>query len=172
MSYDAILMGLISRVQKLELQVKTLSDRLASITGETVLPAAGRPDTEYAAELQRTGEEIGAHSLRKVPTRTTPPTSGVSTTPPPSSYVRPAGKVTTMDVRDYIDFCRRYAAEHGESSVVLRSGEVHRFLRMRNSMPSVCNAMYTSMNDGDEVLDSSPSGYSSTLTIRFNVQHE
>ena len=66
----------------------------------------------------------------------------------------------------------RYAAEHGESSVVLRSGEVHRFLRMRNSMPSVCNAMYTSMNDGDEVLDSSPSGYSSTLTIRFNVQHE
>lgn len=43
MSYDAILMGLISRVQKLELQVKTLSDRLASITGETVLPEAGRP---------------------------------------------------------------------------------------------------------------------------------
>lgn len=65
MSYDAILMGLISRVQKLELQVKTLSDRLASITGETVLPEAGRPDTEYAAELQRTGEEIGAHSLRR-----------------------------------------------------------------------------------------------------------
>ena len=175
MSYDAILMGLISRVQKLELQVTELNKRVAELSGEPLVETPERegvPDAEYVADVERSGIQARTEPqqpARRVPTRTVS-SSAVRTTPPPVTYVRPSGKVTTMDVRDYIDFCRRYAAEHGDGEVILRSGEVHKFLRMRNSMPSVCNAMYTSMNDGDEVLDSSPSGYSSTLTIAFKVR--
>ena len=53
--------------------------------------------------------------------------------------------------------------------IVLRSGEIHRELKLKSALPQVCNAMRRSMNESDIVLHSTPSGYSSTIEIQYNI---
>lgn len=81
-------------------------------------------------------------------------------------------KITTGDIRDYIDTLRCEAAERGEDKLLLRAGDVHRALKLTSRMPQVCNAMRQCMRPGDEVLHETKSGYSSTLEILYNVGGE
>lgn len=78
-------------------------------------------------------------------------------------------KVKTKDIRDYIEVQKREAKTDGKEFVVLKAGDLHRILRLRNSIPMVCNAMRQCMAEGDVVLHETPSGYSSTLEIKYHI---
>ena len=60
-----------------------------------------------------------------------------------------------------------FAREHGEECIVLKSGEIHKDLGLKNRMPSVCKAMYDCMEIGDVILHTTPSGFSSTIEIQY-----
>lgn len=76
-------------------------------------------------------------------------------------------KVKTKDIRDYIERQKIEAKNRGEEFIVLRASDLHRINRLRNGMPIVCNAMRQCMRENDEVLHQTPSGYSSSLEIKY-----
>ena len=78
-------------------------------------------------------------------------------------------KFGTKDIKEHITNLKQAAADRGEKIITLKSGDLHKVLPLHNSMPMVCNAMYACMTDGDEIIQKSPSGYSSTLTIKYNL---
>lgn len=76
-------------------------------------------------------------------------------------------KVKTKDIREYIEAQKEEAKSRGEKFIVLRASNIHRINKLKNSMPMVCNAMRQCMGDNDIVLHETPSGYSSSLEIRY-----
>ena len=80
-----------------------------------------------------------------------------------------ATKITTDDIRQHILELKESAKEAGKTFIVLKSGNIHKELKLKSAMPQVCNAMRQSMNDGDIVLHTTPSGNSSTIEIQYNV---
>ena len=78
-------------------------------------------------------------------------------------------KVKTKDIRDYIEMQKSEAKTDGKQFIVLKAGDLHRILHLRNSIPMVCNAMRQCMAEGDVVLHETPSGYSSTLEIKYHI---
>ena len=78
-------------------------------------------------------------------------------------------KITTDDIRQHILELKKAARDAGKVFVVLKSGDIHKELNLKNRMPQVCNAMRQSMNEGDIVLHTTPSGNSSTIEIQYNV---
>ena len=78
-------------------------------------------------------------------------------------------KITTDDIRQYIASLKEAAKASGKSSVVLKSGDIHRDLKLKSALPQVCNAMRQSMKDGDVVIHTTPSGNSSTIEIEYKV---
>lgn len=79
-------------------------------------------------------------------------------------------KLTTADIREYIAEKLEKKRKKGEAYLTVCARDVHKALPLKNAMPMVCNAMYSLMKDGDEILEKSPSGYSSTLTIRYALE--
>lgn len=75
-------------------------------------------------------------------------------------------KITTADIKKYI----LKKIEASTEDIVIISGEIHKELPLKNSMPMVCNAMYAVMQDGDQILEASPKGRSSTLKIKYKVR--
>lgn len=80
-------------------------------------------------------------------------------------------KVTTADIKEYIRGLKEKALANGKDYVELRAGDIHKKLALKNSMPMVCNAMYSVMGEKDCVLEKTNSGYSSSLTIRYNIEN-
>lgn len=80
-----------------------------------------------------------------------------------------SNKISTEDIRRYIADLKETANNLGEKTIVLKSGDIHRNLKLKNAMPQVCNAMRQSMNDNDIILHTTPSGNSSTIEILYNV---
>ncbi len=78
-------------------------------------------------------------------------------------------KMTTNDIREYICELKRTAKANGKSVLVLRSGNIHKDLNLKDSMPQVCNAMRQTMNIGDTILHTTPSGNSSTIEIQYKL---
>ena len=76
-------------------------------------------------------------------------------------------KVKTKDIRDYIEAQKEEAKSRGEEFIVLRASDLHRINKLKNSMPMVCNAMRQCMGEKDIVLHETPSGYSSSLEIKY-----
>ena len=76
-------------------------------------------------------------------------------------------KVKTKDIRDFIEAQKIEAKNRGEEFIVLRASDLHRINRLRNAMPMVCNAMRQCKNENDIVLHETPSGYSSSLEIKY-----
>ena len=76
-------------------------------------------------------------------------------------------KVKTKDIRDYIEAQKEEARSRGEEFIVLRASNLHRINKLRNGMPMVCNAMRQCMSENDIVLHETPSGYSSSLEIKY-----
>ena len=75
--------------------------------------------------------------------------------------------MTTAEIRAYVQERKALAKEQGLPYLVLRSGDIHRKLQLKNYMPSVCNAMYQCMSDGDRILHTTPSGKSSTIEVQY-----
>ena len=61
------------------------------------------------------------------------------------------------------------AKDAGKNFIILKSGDIHKSLGLKSALPQVCNAMRQSMNEGDIVLHTTPSGNSSTIEIQYNV---
>ena len=80
-----------------------------------------------------------------------------------------AKKVTTEDIRRYIADLKASARASGERALVLKSGDLHKELGLKNAMPTVCNAMYQSMGEKDVILYTTPSGFSSTIEIEYKL---
>ena len=51
--------------------------------------------------------------------------------------------------------------------VILRTGDVEKAVGLSQRIVSICHAMYDCMKTNDEVLSAPPSGYSTTVTIKF-----
>ncbi len=64
---------------------------------------------------------------------------------------------------------RRWIEAHsaGASCVDIRAGDVHRDLGGKNRVPQVCQVMMRLREPQDSVIDGSPSGQSTTLTVRY-----
>lgn len=77
------------------------------------------------------------------------------------------GKMGTTEVKNYIAQLKNQHKLNGESSFEITANQIHKLLKLKNSMPIVCNAMKHSMCEGDEIVKQTASGYSSTLTIRY-----
>ncbi len=80
---------------------------------------------------------------------------------------RKAKKPTTADIKEYIVEKLEKKRKKGEGYFVFCARDIHKALPLKNAMPMVCNAMYAVMQEGDEILEKSPSGYSATLTIKY-----
>ena len=80
-----------------------------------------------------------------------------------------SNKIGTEDIRRYIVELKAYAKNVGKQLIVLKSGDIHKDLNLKNAMPQVCNAMRQAMNAGDVVLHTTPSGNSSTIEIQYSV---
>jgi len=116
---------------------------------------------KYLVRLGSAGGEIVKPLLRQK--RSVPAPRDTSVTNTEEKKVR----VTTNDIRAYIESLFQTAKEQGSEYIELISGDIHRALGMRNAMPPVCIVMYEKMNPGDEVLHTTPSGKSSTIRIRY-----
>ncbi len=81
-------------------------------------------------------------------------------------------KIGTNDVRAYIKRLMKTACENREEYIILRANDIHNRLKLKNRMPLVCNAMRQCMKEQDEVIHETPSGYSSTLEIKYCLQSE
>ena len=73
------------------------------------------------------------------------------------------------DIREYINKLKNIAKSEGKSCLVLRSGDIHKDLELKNRMPSVCRAMYYSMRDEDIILHTTDKGFSSTIEIEYKL---
>ena len=77
--------------------------------------------------------------------------------------------MTTKEIKEYIQKLKANAKEAGHKVIVLRSGDIHKDLNLKNSMPSVCNAMRQCMEPLDVVKHTTPSGKSSTIEIEYKL---
>ena len=78
-------------------------------------------------------------------------------------------KISTDDIRKYIVELKIAAKQDGKKTITLKSGDIHKDLKLKSALPQVCNAMRQSMNEGDVVIHTTPSGNSSTIEIQYIV---
>ena len=83
--------------------------------------------------------------------------------------IKTSGNLSTEDIKRYILELKNITKESGKSILVLCSGDIHKDLNLKNAMPQVCNAMRQCMENNDVVLHTTPSGYSSTIEIQYNL---
>lgn len=76
-------------------------------------------------------------------------------------------KSSTHDIKNYVLSKINEARQNHIDHVDLISGKIHRELGLNNCMPSVCSAMRQVMGRDDAILKTTPSGNSSTITIRY-----
>lgn len=76
----------------------------------------------------------------------------------------------TAEIRRYILATFELYRARGEDACILVSGDIHREMNLMNSMPSVCNVMYQLRRPGDEILNRTPSGKSSTIKIKYHLE--
>ena len=83
------------------------------------------------------------------------------------NVIEDKGKVSTSDIVAYIRQMIFNAKIDVRESVVILAKDVHNALGLISRYPMVCNAMRKCMNEGDKILFSPTSGYSSTLKIEY-----
>ena len=78
-------------------------------------------------------------------------------------------KVTTTEIRNYIEKLKTNATIEGKATLIIRANEIHKGMNLKSRYPMVCNAMRQCMREGDKVLHETASGYSSSLEIEYIV---
>ncbi|EHL05566.1 hypothetical protein HMPREF0322_03786 [Desulfitobacterium hafniense DP7] len=95
---------------------------------------------------------------------------------PPASKIDDAQSISppstatnskTADVARYIEEKLIKARAAGATSLIVKSGEIHKELDLVSRMPTVCGAMRKLIKTGDKVLHAPPSGNGATLTIEY-----
>lgn len=77
--------------------------------------------------------------------------------------------MSIREISDYIEMLKSNARVAGKKVLVLKSGDIHKDLNLNRRMPSVCRAMYYCQKEGDVVLHTTPSGFSSTIEIEYQL---
>ena len=78
-------------------------------------------------------------------------------------------EMTVNEICKHITKLKRNTKMTGKSKIIMISGDLHRELGLKNRMPSICRAMYRSMHENDMILNETPSGFSSTIEIEYNL---
>ena len=78
-------------------------------------------------------------------------------------------KMTTTEIKAYIEEQKRIAREAGKTELVLKSGDLHNDLELKQRHPQVCNAMRQCMNAEDVILYQPPKGNGTTLQIKYKL---
>ena len=73
----------------------------------------------------------------------------------------------TEEVRGYISNKFRNAKEQGTEHIDLNAKKIHGELNYKNRFPIVCNAMNSLMTDKDIFINTTESGQSSTIVVRY-----
>lgn len=120
MNYDTIIVEMLSRIQKLEEQVKLLTD---------------------ARESAGTGNLVTAGEK----------------------------KVTTADIRSYIEGLKCVAGDSGDQFLVIKANDIHKAMGLKSRFPMVCNAMRQAMGARDVILHETASGHSSTFEVKYDL---
>lgn len=81
----------------------------------------------------------------------------------------PVEKITTADIRNFIEQRKNEAKQDGKSSLTLRASEIHCAMGLRKRYPMVCNAMRQCMGPHDTFVHKTASGYSSSLEIQYEL---
>ena len=79
------------------------------------------------------------------------------------------GKSQKQEVTEYIQGLFKQERSKGKRSIVLVSGDIHKDMGWSQRMPTVCDAMYALMQSGDTVLQTTPSGKSTTIKIEYHL---
>lgn len=77
------------------------------------------------------------------------------------------GKVRTREIQNYIEQLKEESRESGKEFLQIKANDIHKALRLKSRFPMVCNAMRKCMREGDIIVHETPSGYSSTLEIKY-----
>ncbi len=142
MNYDTVILEMLSRIQKLEEEVRVLKRENGSFDDSM----SGSEEETKPESSSEEGFDVEEDDVKQ--------------------------KVSTSDIRDYIEGVRAQARANGEGSVTLRATDVHNALRLNQRYPMVCNAMRQCMRPGDVIVHQTESGYSSSLEIRYNIKGE
>lgn len=81
--------------------------------------------------------------------------------------VEAKAKVSTSEIEEFINEVLLKSKREGHEYVDIVSGDIHKQMHLNNKMPSVCNAMYKLKKENDVILNTTPSGKSSTIKIRY-----
>ena len=76
-------------------------------------------------------------------------------------------KANKNEIVKYINSKLDNARKQGKSYIILRAGDLEKEVGLSQRIVSVCIAMYECMQNNDEVLSTTPSGYSTTITIKY-----
>lgn len=76
-------------------------------------------------------------------------------------------KISVDDIKAYINNILEYERSKGKTECIIISGSIHKQMKLKNRMPSVCSAMYKLKKSEDEILSTTPSGKSSTIKIKY-----
>jgi len=85
-----------------------------------------------------------------------------------NSGEKPARGTYTEMVIDYINRKIEKAKKQDLNNITLTSGNIQKDVGLKNRLPLVCNAMRKCMDDKSEIVYETPSGQSSTFTIKWN----
>jgi nickel-dependent lactate racemase len=77
--------------------------------------------------------------------------------------------MTINEICEHITKLKCNTKMSGKSKIIMISEDLHRELGLKNRMPSVCRAMYRCMRENDKILNVTPTGFSSTIEIEYNL---
>lgn len=76
----------------------------------------------------------------------------------------------SSDIREYILERFEHFRARGEDTCILVSGDIHREMGLKNRMPMVCGVIRQLMRAEDAILNTTPSGQSSTIKIEYQLK--
>lgn len=71
------------------------------------------------------------------------------------------------EIKKYIADILETQRKNGNNECIIISGNIHKQMGLSNKMPSVCSAMYKLKKPNDEILRTTKSGKSSTISIKY-----
>lgn len=85
----------------------------------------------------------------------------------PKMEKRLTSNMSVSEVRNYIANLLQQSKAAGESTYILRAGDLQKELGLVNATPTVCDAMTKKINYDYDILFASPKGKSTKLTVKY-----
>lgn len=144
-------------------------DTMARLLGHIEPESARRLRDLASATRQGQPSEPKPTGLIDVSVSTSPPASPRTSATQGSLTTPGRRRVTAADFENELWALLQAAQATGAPHVDARAGDLHRRVGAQQRMPMACSAMRKFMRDGDEVLQSPPSGQGASLVIRYRL---